>query len=114
MIASDLMWLATFTALLAAFISVLVISKEKRFAAYFAWGAVFGLLIDYFSTSQGYYKYHLLQNWPGLGFPATVIIAEGFAVAITIFAYEEVFEHGVLGRLLRHRKKKKGASAQSF
>ena len=85
---TDTMWTLTFAALVTGFISVLFITKEKRFFWYFAWGAILGFLIDIVSVSSGYYQYFLYPQYPGLGFPLTVSLAEGCAVSVTIFLFD--------------------------
>ena len=89
-------WTATLAALATGFAGVLLISKEKRFCWYFAWGAVLGALIDTVSVNSGYYTYFLYLSHPLLGFPLTVSIAEGCAVAITIFLFDRFIKPRLL------------------
>lgn len=81
-------WSVIFLALLAAYSLVLWKSRDRKlYLLYFIFGAVFGFYFDNISIMQGYYSYpELFINV--LGVPATVVLAEGFSVAITIRIFE--------------------------
>jgi hypothetical protein len=85
-------WFGSFAVFLAAFLLILWRERDTRFLFY----AVFGSLTAFFvfdvpSSALGFYayksEYYLLLI---LGIPLTMTLAEGFCVAITIYAYEKL------------------------
>ncbi|MBM3303671.1 MAG: hypothetical protein FJY76_01130 [Candidatus Aenigmarchaeota archaeon] len=83
-----IVWSAIFLVLLAVYSLVLWKSKEKKlYILYFLFGILFGFYFDSISVMQGYYYYpELFINV--LGVPITMVLAEGFSVAITIKIFE--------------------------
>ena len=83
-------WYLFFALFAIGFIFVMWMRRETRYIFYFAFGSILGLFVfDLPSVILGYYKYStdpLLI--PVFGVPLTMAVAEGFAVAITIFIYE--------------------------
>ena len=80
------LWYGMFAIIAIAFACVLAYTKDKNYIFYFITGAIVGFYLDIVSVSQGYYTYH--QYFPSVfGVPVTVTVAEGCAIAITIFLY---------------------------
>lgn len=90
-IGSVLIWYLLFFPLFAlGFTFVICKKREMRYIFYFIFGTAFGFgVFDAPSVALGYYTYstdpYLL---PVYGVPLTIALAEGFAVAVTIYVYE--------------------------
>ena len=82
-------WYVMFTIIVAAFIGLLLYSKDKRYLFYFITGSAVGFYLDFVSVSQGYYTYYQYVL-SFLGIPLTVTIAEGCSIAITVFLFRTV------------------------
>ncbi|HIH31232.1 TPA: hypothetical protein HA235_00845 [Candidatus Woesearchaeota archaeon] len=84
-------WYAILGILVLLFIVIIIYTKKKDYLYYFIAGAIIGFYFDIVSVSQGYYLYH---PYPPVifGVPLTVTIAEGCAIAITIFIKDLAFK----------------------
>jgi len=85
-------WYIISGALILIFLGILIYSKDKRYFFFFITGAITGFYFDIVSVSQGYYTYYPF-DLVILGVPLSVTIAEGCAIAITIFAYEHIIKN---------------------
>ncbi len=87
-----LFWYLSFFGSLSAFIFILYREKSARFISYAIFGALFGYFVfDVPSVALGYYTYvesHYI--FMVYGVPISMAFAEGFCVAITIYAYEKL------------------------
>lgn len=90
------LWYTIFTVLLIAFLFILW--EDKRWLYYMIAGSALGFLIDFFSFSWGYYTYPDFYTFPIMGIPFSMTLAEGFSVALLIWAYERLVK-----RLSRHK-----------
>jgi len=79
-----------FALFVLGFTFVMWIKMEMRYLFYFIFGALLGFFVfDLPSVILGYYTYSTDPYlMPLFGVPLTIVLAEGFAVAITIFIYE--------------------------
>ena len=87
-----LFWYSCFSLFLVAFLFILYREKDARFLFYALLGALLGYFIfDVPSVALGYYtyveKYYFLVVY---GVPVSMVLAEGFCAAITIYMYEKL------------------------
>jgi hypothetical protein len=74
--------------LLLSYLLVLSRAKNRRaYLLYFVSGSLIGFYFDSIAISQGYYSY-FPYGFVVLGMPVLITLAEGFAVAITIYLFE--------------------------
>jgi len=85
-----MIWTAFFTIFGIAFILILWKERDLRYPLYWVFGALFGFLFDTSAVALGYYRY--LLPFQILGSPVTIIIAEGFCIAITIYIFEKLIK----------------------
>ena len=87
-----IIWYAFFMVFLAAFAYIVFKERSPKFVFYAMFGALFGYFIfDAPSVALGYYVYaERYFFFTPLGVPASVALAEGFCVAITIYMAERL------------------------
>lgn len=84
-------WSAFFILMIVIFVLIIQLTRDKRYICYFILGAAIGVYFDYFGTMIGIYSYSGLNKTLLFGrIPLSMPIAEGFAVAFTIFLYEKI------------------------
>ncbi len=83
-----LVWSGIFLVLLVVFLAILYKAKKRKmYLLLFIFGMVFGFYFDTLSVAMGHYSYaQLFLNV--FGVPLSMIIAEGFAVVITVRIFE--------------------------
>jgi hypothetical protein len=81
-------WYGIWAVLLAGFLIILKMDRNRRaYFLYFFFGMAFGFYFDSVSFAMGYYSYPDIFPLVLFGLPVSMTIAEGFAVAITIWLY---------------------------
>ncbi len=85
---TEIMWYIVFFLLFIGFLLILIASRDKKYFYYFIAGSIFGFYFDIVSFTFGYYSYPLFYKIQILGIPFGMTLAEGFSVAILIFAVE--------------------------
>jgi len=90
-------WYAIFAALLVSYLFIFrYVKAKRRYFFYFVAGSVLGYGFDLISFTNGYYYYPDFYKVLLFSLPVSMTIAEGFAVAITIYLSE------FLGNCIRH------------
>lgn len=81
----DNLWYLIFAALFVGFLFIYSREKSKRrYLVIFVSGCVFGLYFDIVSFTNGWYSYPDFYVDKIFGLPFSMIIAEGFSVAIVV------------------------------
>ena len=79
--------------LLLSYLLVLFRVKNRyTYFLYFVSGSLIGFYFDTIAISQGYYSYSP-YGFVIFGMPVLITLAEGFAVAITIYLFEWLVGH---------------------
>lgn len=83
------LWWGFFALITLIFAAVLFRERDKRYVFYAIAGSIYGFILDFFAVSHGYYGYEVyLVRFFGLA--PSVIIAEGFSVAFTIYLFNKL------------------------
>lgn len=80
-------WFGSLVVFAVGFFLILWKDQRRFYSVCFAFGAALGFYFDYLNTSWGYYSY--AEFYPIMigGVPLSMTIAEGMAVAITIWLF---------------------------
>jgi len=69
---------------------IIIKTKQLRFISYAISGSLIGFIFDLISFENGYYSYPDFYYIKIVGLPLSMTIEEGFAIAITIFLFENI------------------------
>lgn len=81
-----LLWYGLFAALALSYFAVQLVTKDRKYFVYFLSGAALGFYFDLTFTSANcaYPDFYLFKVFV---LPLSMIVAEGFAVAITMYLF---------------------------
>ncbi|MFH1294835.1 MAG: hypothetical protein ABIH90_02740 [Candidatus Aenigmatarchaeota archaeon] len=85
-------WFGSFIAIAIGFLLILWKDQRRFYSFCFVFAAILGFYFDYLNTRWGYYSY--AEFYPIMigGVPLSMTIAEGMAVAITIWLFKYFLE----------------------
>lgn len=83
------LWWGFFAMIALIFAAIILKERDWRYAFYAVAGSLYGLMLDFFAVSFGYYEYPL-YTVRIFNLSPSVIIAEGFSVAFAIYLFNKL------------------------